>query len=110
MNVVKRSFVTAVGAAALALIAVAPASAHFCSNVSKQAGAGSVGTYNIATGQFTENQKNGGFVTITDGTFAYDVFLHQMLPEGALAAGPEGDDACDGQAVDFALACLGITI
>ncbi|MDP9357860.1 MAG: hypothetical protein M3R02_21760 [Chloroflexota bacterium] len=110
MNLVKRSFVTAVGAAALALIAVTPASAHFCSNVSKQAGAGSISTLNIATGQFTENQKNGGFVTITDGTFSYDVFLHQMLPDGALAAGPDGDDACDGRAVDFALACLGITV
>ncbi len=108
MNVVKRSLVTAAGAVALTLVAVAPASAHYCSNVSKKAGAGSIGTYNVVTKSFIPNQPNGGFITITDGTFAFDAYLHQMLPDGALAAGPGGDDACDGQAVDSALACIGI--
>ncbi len=96
MNLVKRSLVTAAGAVALTLVAVAPASAHYCSNVSKQAGAGSIGTYNVVTDAFTPAKPNGGFLTITDGHASFDAYFHQMLPEGALAAGPGGDDACDG--------------
>ncbi len=98
----------------LTVMAAAPAFAHYCTNVSKKAGAGSVGTYNVVTESFTPAKKpagkgeNGGFITFTDGSFSYDIYLHQTLPEGALAAGPGGDDQCDGQAVDNALACLGI--
>jgi len=98
----------------LTAMTAAPAFAHYCSNVSKKAGAGSIGTYNVVTESFTPAKKpapnggNGGFITFTDGGFSYDVYLHQTLPEGALAAGPGGDDQCDGQAVDNALACLGI--
>jgi hypothetical protein len=48
-------------------------------------------------------------VTFTDGaSFAYDSFLHQFLPDGALAAGPDGDNVCDGRGVGEALTCLGI--
>ena len=105
----KRLTVLLAAAMMLTLLAAAPALAHHCTNVSKQAGAGSIGTYNVATETFTPAQPGGGFITITDGaTFSYDVYLHQTLPEGALAAGPGGDDQCDGQAVDNALACLGI--
>lgn len=90
--------------------------AHYCFPPNKKAGAGSVGTYNVVTETFTpnknyvkENWGNGGFVTFTDGeTFSYDVFVHRVLPEGALAAGPGGDDHCDGRGIDDALDCLGI--
>ena len=98
----------------VAMSVASPAFAHYCTNVSKKAGAGSIGTYNIVTESFTPTKKpapngnNGGFINFTDGSFSYDVYLHQTLPEGALAAGPGGDDQCDGQAVDSALACLGI--
>lgn len=110
MNFAKRSIVTAAGAVALTLVTISSASAHHCTNVEKKAGAGSIGTYNIMTESFTPNQPNGAFITITDGmSFSYDVFHRQMLPEGALAAGPGGDDACDGQRLEDALACLGIS-
>ena len=94
----------------LTIMATAPAFVHQCANVSKKAGAGSIGTYNVATENFTPSKRGGGaFITITDGsTFSYDVYLHNTLPEGAMAAGPGGDDECDGKAVDNALVCLGI--
>ncbi len=98
----------------MTLLVAAPAFAHYCTNVSKKAGAGSIGTYNVATDTFTPAKKlngkesNGGFITITDGVHTYDVFNHNLLPEGARAAGPGGDDLCDGRGVDDALACLGI--
>ena len=103
---------TATAATALALVVgTGPALAHYCSNVSKQAGAGSIGTYNIVTESFTPAKQGGGaFITVTDGqTFSFDAYTHHTLPEGALAAGPGGDDECDGQAIDNALACLGIS-
>ena len=92
------------------LSAASPALAHQCTNVSKKAGAGSIGTYNVVTETFTPSKSGGGaFITLTDGsTFSYDIYLHNTLPEGAMAAGPGGDDECDGQAVDNALVCLGI--
>ncbi len=102
---------TATAATALALVVgSSSAAAHYCTNVSKHAGAGSMGTYNIVTETFTPAKKGGGaFVTITDGkSFSYDVFMHNTLRDGALAAGPGGDDMCDGQGIDNALACLGI--
>ncbi len=102
---------TATAATALALVVgSSSAFAHYCTNVSKQAGAGSIGTYNVVTESFTPAKKGGGaFVTITDRqSFSYDVFMHNLLPDGALAAGPGGDDMCDGQGIDNALDCLGI--
>ncbi len=106
----KRLTVVLVAAMVLTMMVAAPAFAHQCTNVSKKAGAGSIGTYNIVTETFTPSKSGGGgFITITDGsTFSYDIYLHQTLPEGAFAAGPGGDDECDGKAVDNALACLGI--
>ncbi len=112
----KTRIATTVTAAAMALsVGSSSAFAHYCANASKQAGAGSIGTYNVVTEQFTPSKRlnpqgkiNGGFVTFTDGTHAFDTYMHQTLPEGALTAGPGGDDECDGQAVDNALACLGI--
>jgi hypothetical protein len=89
--------------------------AHYCTNPNKKDGAGSVGIYNIMTGTFEPSKRvnatmsNGGFITFTDGDFAFDIFAHQLLPEGALEAGPEGDNQCDGMGIDSALACLGIT-
>lgn len=102
---------TATAATALALATGSSSVlAHYCTNVSKQAGAGSMGTYNVVTETFTPTKKGGGaFVTFTDGqSFSYDVLMHNTLPDGALAAGRGGDDTCDGQGIDNALACLGI--
>ena len=95
----------------LTMMVAAPAFAHHCANVSKQSGAGSIGTYNIATDEFTPAKENGGggFVTVTDGsTFSYDTFANKTLPEGAMAAGPGGDSQCDGVGIDDAMACEGI--
>lgn len=117
----KNRIATVVAAGAMALVVAAgSASAHYCTPANKADGAGSVGTYDISTGTFTPGKRlmpgfnpdtgavNGGFVTFTDGTVSFDFFMHQTLPEGALASGPGGDDHCDGQGVDSALACLGI--
>jgi hypothetical protein len=100
---------------ALTLVASSTAYAHFCTPADKPIGPGSIGVYNVVAESFTPNRENignfnnGGFITFTDGaTFTYDIFIHQFLPEGALASGPGGDDLCDGQGIDFALACLGI--
>jgi ABC-type transport system substrate-binding protein len=87
------------------VMSAAPAFAHQCTNVSKQAGAGSIGTYNIVTDTFTPTKDHGGFVTLTDGSTSYDVFIHRTLPEGARASGP-GDSLCDGVGVDDVEACL----
>jgi hypothetical protein len=110
-----RLSIAAASAVMLALFVTSAAFAHACYPADKPAGAGSIGVFNIATGAFTPgknnpgNFNNGGFVTFTDGvSFAYDLFLHQYLPEGALAAGPDGDNVCDGRGVDEALTCLGI--
>ena len=92
----------------LAMSVASPAFAHHCTNVSKQPGAGSIGTVNIVTEEESFTKEHGGFVTVTDGsTFSYDVFANRTLPEGAMASGP-GDSECDGVGIDDALACLGI--
>ena len=97
----------------LTMMVAAPAFAHHCANVDKKAGAGSIGTVNISTGEEEFTKKNGGFVTVTgereDGsTFSYDTFAHKTLPDGAMAAGPEGDSECDGRGIDDVLACEGV--
>jgi hypothetical protein len=115
MCLTRRLTIAATTAVVLALLVTTAAFAHACYPADKPAGAGSIGVFNIITGTFTPgknnpgNFNNGGFVTFTDGaSFAYDLFLHQYLPEGALAAGPDGDNVCDGRGVDEALTCLGI--
>ena len=112
MNSRKRLLTATLFALMLTVIVTAAAYAHACTNASKQPGAGSVGTYNVVTETFepgrNENMTNGGFVTFTDGgNFAVDIYIHEFLPEGALAAGPGGDDMCDGVGVDLFLACIG---
>ena len=97
----------------LTIMAAAPAFAFHCTPVNKKAGAGSIGTVNVDTGEETITKKNGGFITVTgtreDGsTFSYDVFAHGTRPDGAMAAGPEGDSECDGRGIDDALACEGV--
>lgn len=113
----KRFFITAVFVLLLSAFVTGTAFAHVCTPANKLPGAGSLGVYNVVTETFepgkklSPNMANGGFVTITDGaTFAYDVFIHQTLPAGALASGPGGDDLCDGLGVDLFLACLGIPL
>lgn len=101
----------------MALLVTTSAFAHVCTNPNKPVGAGSIGTYNIMSGDFVpgphfnaynENHTNGGFVTITDGaSFTVDVFSNTILPEGALDAGPGDDNYCDGIGIDLFLACIG---
>ncbi len=107
---IKTGIASTVGALALMVaVGTGPALAHYCTTANKQAGAGSMGIYNVATESFTPAQRGGAFVTFTDGqTFSYDVYMHNLLPDGALAAGPGGDDECDGRGIDNALDCLGI--
>ena len=93
----------------MAAFVATSAFAHYCTNPNKHDGAGSIGTYNVVTETFEPNQPNGGFLTVTDGaTFSVDIYAHQLLPAGALAAGPGGDDQCDGLGVDSFLACIGV--
>lgn len=102
--------------ALLSVVGTSSAFAHHCTPINKKAGAGSIATINVATGSFTIHRRNaidwerekahGGFITITNGDWSYDVFVHQTLPDGAFAAGPEGDDHCDGRGVDEVMACL----
>lgn len=108
----RRLLVSVVFALMLTVLVTTSAFAHYCTVHNKQEGAGSIGTYNIITGTFEPSHRpNGAFVTFTDGaTFSYDVFIHDVLPEGALEAGPDGDNQCDGMGVDNALVCLGIPI
>jgi len=106
----KRLTVFLAAAMMMMVMSAAPAFAHHCTNVNKQAGAGSIGTVDISVpeGEPTFTKANGAFITITDdSTFSYDVFYHRTLPEGAMASGP-GDSECDGRGIDDALACLGI--
>jgi hypothetical protein len=97
----------------LVMLGASPAFAFHCANVAKKAGAGTTGTFNADTGEFTPAKKNGGFITVTgtseDGsTFSYDVFAHGVRPDGAMAAGPDGDSECDGVGIDDAFACEGV--
>ena len=117
MKLNKRFLMAIMFALMLSLFIITSVFAHACTPVDKLPGAGSIGVYNVVTEEFfigkklSPNMANGGFVTITDGaTFAYDVFLHQLLPYGALAAGPGGDDLCDGVGVDLFLACIGVPL
>ena len=108
---IKTRIASTIGALALMLaVGSGTALAHYCTSANKVDGAGSIGTYNVVTERFTPSGRRGGaFVTVTDGArFSYDIYIHQTLPEGALAAGPGGDDMCDGRGVDRALDCLGI--
>jgi hypothetical protein len=121
MSLNKRFSVSLVFALLLATFVTGTAFAHYCTPPNKKDGAGSIGVYNVVTEEFTPAKRfsdadgdgfpdmfNSGFVTLTDGAnFSYDIFVHQTLPDGALAAGPGGDDQCDGQGVDSFLACIG---
>ena len=113
----KNLFVATALVLMLSVFVTTTAFAHFCTNPNKKDGAGSIGTYNVVTESFEAGKKvndirpNGGFVTFTDGaTFWVDIYLHQLLPEGALASGPGGDDQCDGKGVDNFLACIGVAV
>jgi hypothetical protein len=118
----RRLFVSLMFALMLTVFVTTSAFAHFCINPNKQEGAGSVLTITAITLEdgtielvsIVPNKKlnatgsNGGFITvILDGT-AYDLFAHNLLPDGALASGPDGDNMCDGHGVDYLWACLGV--
>jgi hypothetical protein len=123
MNLKKRFGMGAIFALLLAVMLSGTAFAHYCTPTQKNDGAGSIGTFNIMTGEFTPNRSNfsdengdgfpdllnGGFITLTDGaSFSYDLFAHTTLPAGALSSGPDGVNQCDGMGIDNALVCLGI--
>lgn len=113
MSSKRRLLMATMFALMLTVFVTTSAFAHICTNASKRDGAGSVGTYNVVTETFesakrlNEAHPNGGFVTFTDGINSFDIYMHQTLPAGALAAGPGGDDQCDGLGVDNFLACIG---
>ncbi|MEY2514577.1 MAG: hypothetical protein QOJ89_1935 [bacterium] len=106
------------GACALALVLgpVAPAVAFDCTVAKKPAGAGSIGTYNFVTDEFTPSKSNpgddekshGGFVTVTDGgDYSADTFVH--APQGVLPPAREGGSQhnCDGKGIDSLEVCSG---
>jgi hypothetical protein len=111
----RRLLVSVVFALMLAMFVTTSAFAHFCVNANKKDGAGSIGTYDFATDTFTPNfngksgNSNGGFVSVVwvDGT-VYDIFVHNLLPNGAQAAGPDGVSMCDGQGIDYFWTCIGV--
>ena len=101
--------------ALLSLTLVGTASAHFCFVENKPAGAGSGGTFDIVTEEFTpaEHGNGGGaFITIAaDGQPLADVFIH--IPQGGPNAGSETippvskgvQNNCDGKGLGDALTC-----
>ena len=73
-----------------------------------------VGVFDIATETFTPNKANWGSFDKVHGAWvkllfpwgdSYNVFVHRLLPDGALNAGP-GDNLCDGIGIDDLDACL----
>jgi hypothetical protein len=111
----KKTLVASVIGTALAMLLVGQAMAFDCLVPNKQTGAGSVGTVDLNTGEFTpsknnpgtEDQPHGGFVTLTDGENTADTFLH--APDGVLPPVREGgpQDNCDGKGLDSAEECFG---
>jgi len=121
MSVKKRFSLASLFAILMTLVIFSSAFAHYCTPTQKLPGAGSVGVFNVTTGEFKPGKvklmdrngdgmpDNGGFISFTDGQYFYfDVFMHDVLPDGALASGPDGDNLCDGMGIDNALVCLGI--
>jgi hypothetical protein len=73
-----------------------------------------LGEFNIATGTFTPYKANWGSFDQLHGAYvklvfptgnAYNVWVHGILPSGALDAGP-GNNLCDGVGIDDTEACL----
>jgi len=103
------------GACAIALVfaSTAPAYAFDCAVAKKPTGAGSAGTYNFVTDDFTPSKPNagdethihGGFITITDGTNSASNFVH--APQGVLPPVREGgpQDNCDGKGLESLEEC-----
>jgi hypothetical protein len=95
--------------AAVALFAAVPAHAFDCSVAKKPTGAGSAGTLDLTTEQFTPSKNNpgseehihGAFITLQnpDGATA-DTFVH--APQGVLPPVREGgpQDNCDHKGLD----------
>jgi hypothetical protein len=123
MTIKKRFTVGMIFALLLAVFISGTALAHYCTPANKPSGNGSIGEFNFMTGDFTPYKNNfdgldefgfpillnGAFITFTDGAgFAVDIFIHTSLPEGALAAGPDGSSQCDYKGIDDIRDCLGI--
>ncbi len=81
-------------------------------NPKKPTGAGSVGTLDVVTGEFTpgknksgneEEQPHGGFVTFQAGEITADTWVHKVLPP-MLPGGPHHN--CDGKGLDSAEGCF----
>ena len=102
-------------AGALSLTLVGQALAFDCNVANKPVGAGSVGTVDCNTGEFTPTKKNpgteeqihGGFITFTDGEISADTFVH--APGGELPPVREGGPQhnCDGKGLDALDVCFG---
>lgn len=118
----RRLFVSLMFALMLSVFVTTSAFAHFCTPANKEAGAGSALTITAVTLEdgtiqlvsMVPNKKlnatgsNGGFITVILDGAAYDLFAHNLLPDGALASGPDGANMCDGQGIDYLWACLGV--
>lgn len=118
----RRLFVATMFALLLTVFVTTSAFAHFCTNPNKKDGAGSIATITLVTledgsvqvvgyeanKKLNANESNGGFITIVLDGVAADLFAHVMLPDGALAAGPDGLSMCDGHGIDFFIECAGL--
>jgi len=112
----KQIFLAVISALLVTIIITGTASAHYCFPANKPGGAGTVGVFDENTNTFTPAKTNwgsletfklhGGFVTLIPlgSSESYDLFIHIGL-DSALTAGPDGLSMCDGQGIDFFIAC-----
>ena len=75
-----------------------------------------LGEFDIATETFTPYKANWGSFGQFHGAWvklifpwgqSFNVFVHGVLPDGALDAGP-GENGCDGKGIDDIEACLAL--
>lgn len=73
-----------------------------------------VGVFDAATETFTPSKPNWGGFEKVHGAWvkivfptgqSFNIFVHGVLPDGALDSGP-GEDGCDGKGIDDIEACL----
>jgi len=112
----RRKFVVAASACALAVSVVVPSAlAHDCMVAKKPATAGAVAVENVVTGEVTflkpnpgsEEKPHGSFYAFTDGNLSASTFLH--APRGVMPPVREGGPQhnCDGKGLDSIELCFG---